>query len=110
MSLNVTLMLTTVPDAEIARKLASDVLAARLAACVTQLGHVQSIYHWQGKIESAYEIQVLFKTSVARAPELEQFIQSHHPYETPEILSWQATASVAYGQWVNAETQRTIHV
>ncbi|MBP0594021.1 divalent-cation tolerance protein CutA [Paraburkholderia sp. LEh10] len=108
--MNVSLVLTTVPDAATAQKLAQDVLSARLAACVTQLGSVQSNYHWQGKIESAEEIQLLFKTSVARALELERFIQSQHPYDTPEILSWQVTASAAYGQWVNTETQRPIHV
>ncbi|WP_428983629.1 divalent-cation tolerance protein CutA [Paraburkholderia phymatum] len=110
MNVNVSLILTTVPDLATAQKLAQDALSARLAACVTQLGSVQSSYHWQGKIESADEIQLLFKTSVVRAFELEQFIQAQHPYETPEILSWQVTASAAYGQWVNTETQRPIHV
>jgi periplasmic divalent cation tolerance protein len=103
-------MLTTVPDAETANRLATQVLEARLAACVSRQGTVHSTYHWQGKIESADEIQLLFKTSAARALELEQFIQKHHPYDTPEILCWHATASVAYGQWVIAETQRPVHV
>jgi periplasmic divalent cation tolerance protein len=109
-SVNVTLILTTLPDAAVAQKLAADALTARLCACVTQLGAVQSRYHWQGTIETAQEIQLLFKTSCARALELEQYIQAHHPYNTPEILSWQATASAAYGQWVIAETQRPLHV
>jgi periplasmic divalent cation tolerance protein len=109
-TLNVTLMLTTVPDEDAAEKLSTAVLEARLAACVTRLGAVHSQYHWQGRVESGSEIQLLFKTSLARAAELEQFIQTQHPYETPEILSWQVTASNAYGQWVNAETQRPIHV
>jgi periplasmic divalent cation tolerance protein len=109
-STNVTLLLTTVPDAETARKLATGALQARLAACVTELGMVHSSYHWQGRIESASEIQMLFKTSAARALELEQFLLKHHPYETPEILAWQAAASAAYGQWVTSETQRSIHV
>ncbi|MFT4068773.1 MAG: divalent-cation tolerance protein CutA [Paraburkholderia sp.] len=108
--MNVTLMLTTVPDAAVAQKLAADALAARLCACVTQLGSVQSSYHWQGGIETAQEIQLLFKTSNARALELEQYIQAHHPYDTPEILCWQATASAAYGRWITAETQRSLHV
>lgn len=110
MSVNVTLILTTVPDVQTAQQLASDALDARLAACVTQLGSVHSNYHWQGKIESADEIQLLFKTSAARSLELEQFIQSHHPYETPEVLSWQVAATPAYGQWIIAETQRPLHV
>lgn len=110
MNVNVSLVLTTVPDIATARKIAEEALAARLAACVTQLGSVQSTFHWQGKIESADEIQLLFKTSVVRAPELEHFILKKHPYDTPEILSWQVTASAGYGQWVNVETQRPIHV
>nr|WP_208545975.1 divalent-cation tolerance protein CutA [Paraburkholderia hospita] len=108
--MNLSLVLTTVPDLATAQKLAQDALSARLAACVSQLGSVQSSYHWQGKIESAEEIQLLFKTSVVRTLELERFIRAQHPYDTPEILSWQVTAPAAYGQWVNAETQRPIHV
>jgi periplasmic divalent cation tolerance protein len=108
--MNVCLVLTTVPDVATARKLAQEALSARLAACVAQSGTVHSSYHWQGKIESAEEIQLTFKTSVARVLELEQFIHAQHPYDTPEILSWQVTASAAYGQWVNNETQRPIHV
>jgi periplasmic divalent cation tolerance protein len=109
-SVDAILMLTTVPDEDVARTLATHALAARLCACVTRLGTVQSSYHWQGAIEEAQEIQLLFKTSVARAAELEQFIQAQHPYDTPEILSWPATASAAYGQWIIAETQRPLHV
>jgi len=103
-------MLTTVPDVETADRLAAAALDARVAACATQLGAARSRYHWQGTVESADEVQILFKTSLARADELEQLIQTHHPYETPEILSWQVTASNAYGRWVEAETQRPIHV
>lgn len=110
MSMNVTLILTTVPDASVAQKLAAHALASRLCACVTQLGAVQSSYHWQGTIETAHEIQLLFKTSAARAHELERYIQAHHPYHTPEILTWQTTTSAAYGQWITAETYRPLHV
>lgn len=107
---NVTLMLTTVPDSAVAQQLTADALAARLCACVTQLGTVQSSYHWQGAVETTQEIQLLFKTSAARASDLEQFILAHHPYDTPEIIAWHATASAAYGQWVAAETRRPLHV
>jgi len=106
----VVLMLTTVPDAEIAKTLSDGALDARLAACVSELGAIKSRYHWQGKVETADEIQLLFKTSPVRALALERFILAHHPYETPEIVSWRTTASAAYGQWVTSETQRLFHV
>lgn len=105
----VVLILTTLPDTLTADKLAQKALDARLAACVTENGLVRSRYHWQGKLEAAEEIQLLFKTSVARSAELQCFIESNHPYETPEILAWQADASPGYGQWVIAETSRPLH-
>lgn len=110
MPLPVVLVLTTVPDEESAEKLAQGALDARLAACVTELGKVRSRYRWKGAVETAQEIQLLFKTTVARALELERYIAAHHPYETPELLAWQANASNAYGQWVDTETQRPTHV
>ena len=110
MPLPVVLLLTTLPDAQLAQQLASRALDERLAACVTELGSVRSRYHWKGQMETADEIQLLFKTSAARVLELEQFILANHPYETPELLSWQATASNAYAQWVETETQRPTHV
>jgi periplasmic divalent cation tolerance protein len=103
----VVLILTTLPDAAAASVLAQKALDARLAACVTEYGAVRSRYHWQGQVEAAEEIQMLFKTSIARSDELRRFIASNHPYE---ILSWQAEASQGYGQWVIAETSRPLHV
>ncbi|MET3247013.1 periplasmic divalent cation tolerance protein [Burkholderia sp. OAS925] len=79
MNVNVTLLLTTVPDAAAAQKLAADALAARLCACVTQLGPVQSSYHWQGQLETAQEIQLLFKTSAARALEHARAVPTGKP-------------------------------
>lgn len=110
MPLPVVLILTTLPDTEAAQRLAQGALDERLAACVTELGAVRSRYRWKGQIETADEIQLLFKTSAARSMELEQFIRANHPYETPELLSWQAAASNAYAQWVETETQRPTHV
>ncbi|MDR5780514.1 divalent-cation tolerance protein CutA [Caballeronia sp. LZ065] len=110
MNVPVVLMLSTLPDAAAADTLAQAALEARLAACVTNLGAVASHYHWKGALETAHEVQLLFKTSVARADELQRFVSARHPYETPEILIWQVDASPDYGHWVTAETQRPIHV
>jgi periplasmic divalent cation tolerance protein len=106
----VVLVLTTLPDSDAASALAQQVIDARLAACVTELGAVKSRYRWEGKVEVANELQLLFKTSLARGDELARFIESNHPYETPEVVLWQADASAAYGQWIIAETQRPLNV
>ncbi len=104
MNVPVILMLSALPDKSAADALAQAVLEARLAACVTNFGAVTSQYHWEGALESSDEVQLLFKTSVARSDELQRFVETHYPYDTPEILVWQADASPGYGQWVNAET------
>ena len=104
---SVTLILTTLPDAAAAERLALGALSARLAACASRLAPVESSYHWEGRIESATEYPVLFKTSPARAAALQVFIAAHHPYQVPEILSWDAAAAPAYGKWVLAETSKS---
>lgn len=110
MNTPVVLILTTLPDSEAASTLAMQAIDAQLAACVTELGTVKSLYRWKGKVEVAEELQLLFKTSLARSDELTRFIETNHPYETPEIVSWQVDASAAYGQWITAETQRPLNV
>ena len=103
---SIMLILTTLPDAAAADSLALGVLSAHLAACATKLAPVESSYHWEGSIESATEYPVLFKTSTASAAALQIFIAAHHPYQVPEILSWDAAAAPAYGAWVLAETSK----
>lgn len=49
------LILCTCPDADIAEKIAGELVASQLAACVNILPGVRSVYLWQGKIESAQE-------------------------------------------------------
>jgi periplasmic divalent cation tolerance protein len=106
----VVLILTTLPDADAAATLAQQAIDGRLAACVTELGTVRSRYRWKGAVEVAEEIQLLFRTSLAQSTELARFIEANHPYDTPELVSWQADASPAYGQWIITETQRPLHV
>jgi periplasmic divalent cation tolerance protein len=106
----IVLILTTLPNPDSAAILAQQAIEHRLAACVTELGAVRSRYRWQGVVEVAEEVQLLFKTSLAQSVELARFIEANHPYDTPEVLSWRADASPAYGQWIIAETQRPLHV
>jgi periplasmic divalent cation tolerance protein len=106
----VTLTMTTLPDAQAAGQMADRVLEAGLAACVTELGSVRSRYRWQGKLEDSVEVALLFKTAPLQLAALEKFIAQHHPYEVPEIVSWNASSTPGYAQWVATETSRPVHV
>ena len=54
----------------------AQVLAEKLAACVTLLPGATSLYYWEGKLEQEYEVQMIFKNhrhtpaSPSRLPEV----------------------------------------
>ncbi len=81
-------------------------LEERLAACVTRIPGAQSLYHWQGMIESASEVQLIIKTHARRAPELTRRLAEIHPYDMPEILVVPVAAGLgAYLGWVRESTE-----
>ena len=99
------LVLTNCPDEETANSIALAVVEAQLAACVNILPRVQSIYRWQGVVESATEIPLFIKSTAANYPALEKLIAGLHPYETPEIIALPISQGLpAYLTWVAAET------
>jgi len=103
---DIILVITNLPDAPSAAQLAHRLIEARAAACVNQLAPCNSIYRWQGKIETATEIPLLIKTTSAAYPRLERLIREAHPYELPEIIAVPVTAGLpAYLDWVSNETE-----
>jgi Nod factor-specific ABC transporter NodJ protein len=64
-----------------ANAIALAVVEAKLAACVNILPRVQSIYRWQGAVESATEIPFLIKSTAANYPALEKADPRTHPYD-----------------------------
>ena len=102
------LVVTNLPDAPSAARLAQQLIEARAAACVNQLAPCNSTYRWQGKIESATEVTLLIKTTRAAYPRLEKLIGMAHPYELPEIIAVPVTAGLpAYLSWIDGETTIT---
>ncbi len=100
------IVMTTLPDSEQARTLARKIVEARLAACVQVGAPVESFYRWQGVVEQAQETPLLCKTVPARYAALESFLQQHHPYTLPEIITLnEVHGSSAYLDWVAQETQ-----
>jgi periplasmic divalent cation tolerance protein len=102
---HILLVITNLPDAASAAKLAQQLVEARAAACVNQLAPCTSTYRWQGAIETATEVPLLIKTTQAAYPRLEQLIRAAHPYELPEIIAVSVTAGLpAYLGWIAQET------
>ncbi|WP_027457034.1 divalent-cation tolerance protein CutA [Dechloromonas agitata] len=105
--MDIRLVITNCPDEETANRIALAVVEAKLAACVNILPRVQSIYRWQGAVESVAEVPLLIKTTAAAYPALEAAIRESHPYDVPEIIALPITAGLpAYLNWLAAETRQ----
>ena len=97
------IVLTTTSSPEEADRLAHVLVEERLVACATLLPAVQSIYRWQGQVESATETLVLLKTDLAQLPTLETRLRELHSYDTPEFLVLPVeSASEPYLDWLQS--------
>jgi periplasmic divalent cation tolerance protein len=98
-------VLTTLPDAEIAGKLARSLVEMRLAACVNVLSPCQSIYRWQDDVQEDGEVPLIIKTTAELYPALETYLRQQHPYALPEIVALEVAQGLPeYLTWVAAST------
>ena len=94
-------MLTTCDNPKQAAALAKVLVEERLAACVSMVPGVQSVYRWQGQVEQATETLLVIKSTAKCLAELESRIHQLHSYETPELLVIEvASASQKYLSWL----------
>jgi periplasmic divalent cation tolerance protein len=94
-------ILTTWPDLEKARAAARTLVEEKLVACGNIVPAIESIYRWQGQIETSAEVLVVFKTTAALYPKLESRIRELHSYEVPEIIALRVADGLTdYLRWV----------
>ena len=95
-------VLCTCASPEEADRLARALVDARLAACVSVVGGVRSIYRWKGEIESAEECLLAIKSSRAHFDSLREKIEELHSYEVPEVLALPIVDGAAsYLEWLS---------
>ena len=97
---------TTVPSKKMGEVIARRLVETRLAACVNILPHVESIFRWEGKIETAGEFILIIKTVESRLDALIEKIKKLHDYDVPEIVAVPIVGgSSDYLTWLQAETE-----
>jgi periplasmic divalent cation tolerance protein len=95
------LVITTVSTQDKANELAGEAITLGLAACAQVQAPCQSVYSWQGEIESALEYPIHFKTSELQHQALRDYLDEKHSYDVPEIVSVQIdTVNSAYAAWI----------
>ena len=94
-------VLVTCPGAPVARRLAARLVQQRLAACVSVLPGVTSLFRWQGAVERATEVLLVIKTTPGRFEPMRRAILRSHPYDVPEIIALPITAGhPPYLRWL----------
>jgi periplasmic divalent cation tolerance protein len=95
------IVLCTAGSQDEARKIARHLVEQRLAACVNIVPRMESIYRWQGKLESSGEWLLLIKTTVERFPAVRDAIRDLHSYELPECIAISIEdGSSGYLEWI----------
>ena len=98
------LVFTNLPDRAAAERLADQLVAQRLAACVNILAPCRSVYRWKDEVQHDEEHPMLIKTTAERYAALESALRAGHPYELPEIIAVPIGEGLpAYLDWVAAE-------
>ena len=102
--MKVTFIYMTAGSKEEARKIGSELVTMKLAACVNILENMNSIYMWQGKVQDDREVVMIAKTTEDRVPQLVEKVKSLHSYECPCIVSIPVSGgNQAFLDWIAEE-------
>lgn len=101
MEIKARVVLTTAGSQEEAQKIAHALVERKLAACVNIVPRIESVYRWQGKVESATEWLLIVKTTAEAFPSVRDAIKELHSYDLPECVMLEiADGSEAYLGWI----------
>jgi periplasmic divalent cation tolerance protein len=95
------LVLTTCGSLEEARSIAQTLVERQLAACVNIAPQIESVYRWQGEVETATEWLLVIKTTAEAFDRLRETLTKLHSYELPECIAIAIEdGSAAYLEWM----------
>lgn len=98
------LLLCTCPDEISAARIACALVEERLAACVSRIVGVVSVYRWHGEIQEESETLLLIKTTREKLEALQARVLALHPGETPELIALDIPRGhPAYLQWLSEQ-------
>lgn len=98
-------VLVTASSQEEALLIGRCVVQKKLAACVTAVPNVTSIFEWEGTVCEEREWLLLMKSHAGVYDALEAEVKALHSYEVPEIIALSvAKGASEYLAWVKAMT------
>lgn len=102
---SVKLLYVTCETLQQARTIGRTIVEEKLAACINILPQMESIYLWQGKIETSNEVVLIIKTSDSLTSKCSARIKELHSYTVPCILKLGIEAgNTEYLTWIKGQT------
>ena len=103
---DILVLLSTCPDAATAERMARELVAASLVACVNIVPGMRSIYLWNGAVQADEEVLMILKTTAGRLAAVRERLVALHPYDLPEIVALPVVdGHHPYLQWVVDSTR-----
>ncbi len=105
--MSVTLVYITAGDAEEAREIGGELVMRHLAACVNIFDKVESMYWWDGKLETSSEVVLIAKTSSKKVDLLIETVTQLHSYECPCVVAIKSKkGNEEFFDWVKSYTAK----
>lgn len=96
----------TCKDQTEASAVADHLLKEKLIACANMVSGIQSMYWWQGKVNTDQEVLMIIKTRKALFPKIVKAVKALHSYTVPEIIALPIVAGNAdYLKWIDDSTK-----
>ncbi|MCS7231434.1 MAG: divalent-cation tolerance protein CutA [Elusimicrobiota bacterium] len=86
-------------------KIINFLLEKKIVACINKIENVKSFYWWRNKICKDKEVLLIIKTKKKLLDRIIKEIKKIHPYEVPEIISFEIyKGNKEYLEWINNTT------
>ena len=96
----------TVPSKKMAKDITKILMKHKLAACVSMIENVKSVFSWEGEVCEEKEILMMIKTRRANYGKVKLVIEDIHAYSVPEIIALPIVdCSEDYLKWLVKETE-----
>jgi len=99
-------LLITTATAQEAQRISRVLLEQRKVACVNIVPRLDSLFWWQGKLDSAEESLLIVKTKASLLSEIVPLVKELHSYDIPEIIALPIIGgNQDYLEWIQKEVR-----
>jgi periplasmic divalent cation tolerance protein len=103
---NALVVLVTCPNRRVGQRIGDTLVVERLAACVSVVPGLTSIYHWEGRIKREIQVLLVIKTLRGKLPAVTRRVRALHPDSIPEIIALPLVGGFPpYFAWLRESTR-----